>query len=88
MFIGVCFVGVALNYARLNGEADSLNQEFSTTVFGQAPAVANSTAYVSFSAAAIIFGAVGLVFVVYGVCVFRNKKAEPSGPDAAATRRT
>lgn len=81
-------MGVALSYVRLNGEANALNRELSTTVFGQAPAIAKSTAYVSFLTAAIILGAIGLVFVVYGLWLFRKKQAEPSGPDNAATRRT
>ncbi len=71
--IGACFLGVALNYARLHGEANSLNRELSTTVFGQALAIANSNAYVSFVTAAIIFGAIGIVFVVFGFCLFRKK---------------
>lgn len=81
-------MGVALSYVRLNGEANALNQQLSTTVFGQAPTIAKSTAYVSFLTAAIIFGAIGLVFVAYGFCLFRKKQAELSGPDNAAARRT
>ena len=70
--IGIGWIGIAFFFARLDGEAKSLNHDLSTTVFGKINLIAGYGISVSFTTAASIAGFIGLAFLIIAFCLYKK----------------